>query len=161
LEWTVFLAETADATELHPEGDAQLSEFEFVFDLSLDEENTELRLLGKDQILDLGERSHHYLLLHLARWRAVEAARGLDQKSQGWIQSDQLTRDIGVEMPHINILIYRAKQQLAQYVDHSMDLNELVERGRGRMRFGCPRFKIYKGQSLTHMLPLAESNARQ
>ena len=104
-QWRVFLADSADATKQQVQ-EKQLDEFEFVFDLSLDEENTGLRLehQHRQQAVNLGERSHHYLLLHLARQRAVEASRGLDQRSQGWIDSEQLARDLGVDMSHINIL---------------------------------------------------------
>src|SRR5690606_17683908 len=135
-------------TERNPHPERPLNEFEFIFDLSLDEENTELRLKNEELTVNLGERSHHYLLLHLARTRAMEAKDGLDLKSQGWVNTEQLSRDLGVEMSHINILIYRARQQLAQQVQTTLDLDGLVERGRGRVRFGCSRFRIYKGQKL-------------
>ncbi|MFK8050965.1 MAG: FHA domain-containing protein [Halioglobus sp.] len=155
--WRFFLAGTVDNTEVNEQVESSLEDFEFVFGLSLDEENTMLQLENQKQIVNLGERSHHYLLLHLARQRALEAQHGLDQKSQGWINSEQLMKDLGLEMAHINILIYRARKQLSQSLNGSLRSENLVERGKGRVRFGYPRFRIYKGQQLTYRLPLAEA----
>lgn len=156
-EWQVFLAETEEITELRMAPSAQLSDFEFLFDLSQDEENTSLQLRHADRLLDLGERSHHYLLLHLARLRAAQAAQGLDQKTQGWIDNEQLKKDLGMDMPHINIMIFRARKQIAESTEDPLDSDHLIERGKGRMRFGCPRCRIYKGEALTHTLPANET----
>ena len=156
-QWRVFLMDSSSATEYSSVQDTLMDEFEFVFDLSLDEENTSLQLQHPLQTVNLGERSHHYLLLHLARLRASEAVRGIDPKSQGWINTEQLARDLGVDIPHINILIFRARKQLAQTLTSSLNSENLVERGRGRLRFGYPRFSIYKGERLEFKLPLAET----
>ena len=155
--WRVFLVESENVTEHSPSPDRHLEDFEFIFELSLDEENTGLKLEHERDVVDLGERSHHYLLLHLARQRAAEANQGLDQKSQGWIDNEQLTRDMGVEMSHINILIFRARKQLGQHLEPLLDTENLVERGKGRMRFGCSRLRIYKGQQLAYQLPVTEA----
>jgi len=152
-EWQVFLAETGQITELRAAASTLLNDFEFVFDLSQDEENTSLQLLSADRTLDLGERSHHYLLLHLARLRAAEAAQGQDQKTQGWVDNEQLKKDLGMDMPHINIMIFRARKQIAESTDDPLDSEQLVERGKGRMRFGCRRCKIFKGETLAYILP--------
>jgi FHA domain-containing protein len=156
MEWQVFLAETEKTTELNTAPEQSLDDLEFVFDLSQDEENTGLELHSPGRDIKLGERSHHYLLMHLARVRAAEAARGYDQKTQGWVDNEQLKRDLGMEMPHINIMIFRARKQLSESLEATMDSEHLIERGKGRMRFGCSRFKIYKGAQLAHALPLSE-----
>ncbi|MEH6588441.1 MAG: FHA domain-containing protein [Halioglobus sp.] len=152
-EWQVFLAETQQSTVINQQPQNSLDDAEFVFDLSQDEENTALHLKLANQELNLGERSHHYLLLHLARLRAVEAAKGFDSKTQGWIDNEQLKKDLGMDMPHINIMIFRARKQLGESLEDSLDSEMLVERGRGRMRFGCSSFRIFKGEALIHALP--------
>ncbi|KZX53438.1 hypothetical protein A3709_09935 [Halioglobus sp. HI00S01] len=158
-EWQVFLAETENATEISVSPEQKLEDIEFVFDLSQDEENTGLQLnCGSDKV-NLGERSHHYLLMHLARIRAADAGNGYDQKTQGWIDNEQLKKDLGMDMPHINIMIFRARKQISENLEHSLDSDQLIERGKGRMRFGSPRFKIFKGESLTYSLPSAEASA--
>ena len=149
-QWRVFLADSAQSTELMPESGQRLDDYQFLFDLSLDEEITRLRLRRGEQAIDLGERSHHYLLLHLARRRAEDAARGLDQKSQGWADNELLTRELGVDPSHLNILIFRARKQIADKLVVAVDSEQLVERRKGQVRFGCPHFSIFKGERLTH-----------
>jgi pSer/pThr/pTyr-binding forkhead associated (FHA) protein len=156
-QWKVFLAESESSTEQYSEVETQLGDFEFVFDLSLDEENTILRLKRQKKTLDMGERTHHYLLLHLARIRAMAAQHGLDRNTEGWVANDQLTKDLGMDMAHINILIFRARKQLAESSEASLESEHLVERGKGRLRFGCPRFKIYKGQQLAYQMPISDA----
>lgn len=152
-EWQVFLAETGQTTELRATPQNSLDEIEFVFDLSQDEENTTLQLKSGQIDVDLGERSHHYLLLHLARLRASHAAQGMDRKTQGWVDNEQLKKDLGMEMPHINIMIFRARKQISESLADNLDSELLIERGKGRMRFGSPRFRIYKGEQLAYALP--------
>ncbi|MEM1153737.1 MAG: FHA domain-containing protein [Pseudomonadota bacterium] len=159
--WRVFLADSTDVTEIVDADEGGLEDLEFVFDLSLDEENTALKLNHDTRSVNLGERSHHYLLLHLARQRALEAMDGLDAKNQGWLDTEQLAKDLGVEMTHINIMIFRARKQIAQALVGKVNSELLVERGRGRVRCGFPRFKIYKGEELTYRLPLAETASAQ
>ncbi len=151
--WRVFLADSEQMTELSAAPENHLDDIEFVFHLSQDEENTDLRLhMGKQQ-LELGERSHHYLLVHLARLKAQQAAAGYDPDSQGWVDTQQLQRDLGLEMPHINIMIFRARKQISENLSAALDSERLVERGKGRVRFGGSRFKIYKGSQLVFALP--------
>ena len=52
--------------------------------------------LHQQQVLDLAVRTHHYLLLQLARHRCEDAARGLDSKSQGWVYAEQLAAELGL-----------------------------------------------------------------
>ena len=157
LSWQVFLTETEQSTEINQPPDSSLENIEFVFDLSQDEENTALKIIQGGKDLSLGERSHHYLLLHLARQRAMEAARGFDGKTQGWVDNEQIKKDLGMDMPHINIMIFRARKQIADKLTEVWDSEHLVERGKGRMRFGGSNFKIYKGDQLTYALPSAEA----
>lgn len=152
-EWQVFLAETERTTELSAGPEQQLEDIEFVFDLSQDEEHTGLNLRCADQEIKLGERSHHYLLMHLARLRAEHAREGHDGKTQGWVENEQIKRDLGLDMPHINIMIFRARKQIAESLEHGLDSEHLIERGKGRMRFGGSRFRIFKGDDLAWALP--------
>lgn len=158
--WRVFFADSGQLTEQYAPLENKPEQIEFLFDLSLDEENTTLQLRNQDRLIDLGERSHHYLLLHLARQRATDAGRGLDSKTQGWISTQQLTKDLGMDLSHINIMIYRARKQLAHSLDGSFDTESLVERGKGRVRFGYPTYRIYKGQKLSYQMPQTVTEAQ-
>jgi hypothetical protein len=126
-----------------------------VFNLSLDEEVTELELHCAQQCIDLASRSHHYLMLQLARHRALDAVQGLDMKSQGWVYAEQLAAELGVDATHMNIQIFRARKQFADTLPDTVGHQVLLERRGGKVRFGCDKFKIFKGDSLIAALPVS------
>lgn len=130
-----------------------INDYEFVFTMSQDEETIQLELHHQNT-LDLAIRTHHYLLLQLARHRALDAERGLDGKSQGWVYADQLAAELGIDGTHINIQIFRARKQLADNLPDTQGQQCLLERRGGKIRFGCEKFKIYKGEQLTLASPL-------
>lgn len=153
--WRFVPAQVYGPTEARSHKSHTLTEFEFVFNLSLDEETTQLELHHPKQHLDLAVRSHHYLMLQLARHRAEDASQGLDFSSQGWVYADQLASELGLDATHMNIQIFRARKQLADSLPEIADHQNLLERRGGKIRFGCAKFKIYKGANLTAELPLS------
>ena len=155
--WRLMRAHICGPTEAHVFPTQHLSDIEFVFNLSLDEESTQLELISSQQKFDLAVRNHHYLLAHLARRRAADTARGLDNKSQGWVYTDQLASELGLDATHMNIYIFRLRKQIADCVPTVVGLQYLLERRGGKIRFGCEKFKIYKGASLTLASPLSAS----
>lgn len=134
-----------------------LNDYQFIFRLSQDEESTQLEL-HHQQIQDFGIRTHHYLLLQLARHRVNDAERGLDSESQGWVYADQLGTELGLDSTHMNIQIFRARKQLADSLPNLLGQQCLVERRNGKLRFGCEKLTIYKGATLTSILPLPDDN---
>lgn len=154
IRWQFVRAQVYGPTEARTKNSHKLVDFEFVFHLSLDEETTQLELLNAQHRIDLAVRSHHYLMLQLARHRAEDAAQGLDVKSQGWVYADQLATELGLDATHMNIHIFRARKQLADCLPESSDHQCLLERRGGKIRFGCERFKIFKGDQLTTAFPL-------
>ena len=129
-----------------------LDEFTFCFTLSLDEETTNLRLESRDLSIDLDIRSHHDLLVHLARIAMEDWLSGLPRNDQGWIDNELLAREIGLETSHINILLYRAKKQISRCNPAISGVEYLVERRPGQTRFGCSKVEIHKGRSIQRML---------
>lgn len=153
--WQLMRAQVYGPTEAHAFPMQQLSDMEFVFNLSLDEESTQLELVNGQQKVDLAVRNHHYLLAQLARHRAADAAKGLDGKSQGWVYTDILANELGLDGTHMNIYIFRLRKQIADSLPAMLGLQSLLERRGGKIRFGCEKFKIYKGEALTTESPLA------
>lgn len=153
--WQLVRAQIYGPTEVHAFPMQQLSDMEFIFNLSLDEESTQLELINGQQKVDLAVRNHHYLLAQLARHRAADAARGLDNKSRGWIYTDVLASELGLDTTHMNIYIFRLRKQIADSLPTILGLQHLLERRGGKIRFGCEKFKIYKGEALTTASPLA------
>jgi len=155
--WRLIRAQICGPTEAHIFPIHNLGDMEFVFNLSLDEESTQLELISNQLKIDLAVRNHHYLLAHLARHRAADNARGLDNKSQGWVYTDQLANELGLDATHMNIYIFRLRKQISDSMPAIAGLQYLLERRGGKIRFGCEKFKIYKGASLTLTSPQAAS----
>lgn len=148
-QWQFIRPQVYGPTEARAHNTLPLTDFQFVFNLSLDEETTQLELRHSSQQIDLAVRTHHYLLLQLARHRAEDAMRGLDSKSQGWVYADHLAAELGLDSTHMNIQIFRARKQLADLLLGARDQQCLLERRGGKIRFGCDKFSIYKGDKLT------------
>jgi hypothetical protein len=118
--------------------------YRFHFTVSLDEEHIFLTLESEHQNVNLGERSHHYLLLHLARTFHQHKADGIDADNCGWIDLEQLSQELGLESNHLNIQVFRARKQFSS----SCALNNSIQRRRGQLRLLCPSITIHKGDNL-------------
>ncbi|AOT10697.1 FHA domain-containing protein [Pseudoalteromonas luteoviolacea] len=81
----------------------------FIFNISQDEELTELTLENDYDQIDLDTRSHHYLTALLARYRTQDEKTCVPERLQGWRTIKQLTKDLGISESHINIQIHRAR----------------------------------------------------
>ena len=119
-----------------------------VLRLSLDEEHASLQVRDGAASTDLGERSHHYCLATLARQRLADQARGIEPGAQGWLGSAELARMLGMEPTHLNIQIFRAREQLMTALPAAGALSRLIERRRGELRLGDLPFEIYRGDGL-------------
>jgi pSer/pThr/pTyr-binding forkhead associated (FHA) protein len=119
-----------------------------VMRLSLDEEHASLEVNDGAARADLGERSHHYCLATLARRRMADQERGLEPGAQGWLGSAELSRMLGMEMTHLNMQIFRAREQLMTALPGVAALSRLIERRRGELRIGELPFEIYRGDRL-------------
>ena len=118
------------------------------FHLSTDEEHTQVRLSLGDAQLDLGERGHHYLLATLARKRLADAAAGIDPTAQGWLECEAVATMLGIDVQHVNVHIFRARQQIAKLAPSHNQLVNIVERRRGGVRLAALPFAIYRGSNL-------------
>ena len=145
-EWQLFLLNNHAKTSDIRSQQIDAHQCYFNFETSLDEEHTKLCLNYLDTQVELGERSHHYLLLHLARQKAKHADEGIDPNNQGWIDNETLAQELGIEVSHINIQIFRARKQMAEVLPNIPGLPELIERRRGSVRFNCSHAQIIKGK---------------
>ena len=119
-----------------------------VMRLSLDEEHASLEVKDGAAKTDLGERTHHYCLATLARRRMADQERGLEPGAQGWLGSAELSRMLGLEPAHLNIQIFRAREQLMTALPGLAALSRLIERRRGELRLGDLPFEVYRGDRL-------------
>ena len=119
-----------------------------VLRLSLDEEHASLEVKDGAGRTDLGERTHHYCLATLARRRLADQERGIEPGAQGWVGSAELSRMLGLDTAHLNIQIFRAREQLMTVLPGVSALSRLIERRRGELRLGELPFEIYRGDRM-------------
>ncbi len=113
------------------------SDVDVHFTVSQNEEHVSLTLFLNQINVDLGERTHHYLLLMLARQRLKDKQNGIIDTEQGWIDKDLFSKNLGLEESHINILIYRFRKQCIKSLPHSITMNQIIERRSGELRINC------------------------
>jgi pSer/pThr/pTyr-binding forkhead associated (FHA) protein len=143
--WRLCLAPRADTLALLlPDTAQRLQRIDFM--VSQDEEHVRALLHTPAQTIDLGERAHHYCLATLARARFAAQQSGHDATAQGWLELEQLARMLGLAPLHINVQIHRARRQLTALRLHEVD--RLLERRRGAVRFGSLAFRVFRGEAL-------------
>jgi len=159
--WQLQLSHLEDNTELSASPQLEISDLFCVFELSLNEEITKLKVKSPQETTNLHTRSHHYLTLSLARYRVEDAEKGLPSTEQGWVNTDRLLRDLGVDMAHLNIQIHRSRKQFADMLTNVHNADNVIERQLRQVRFACPAFEIYKGHQLESSLRKAELSTQQ
>lgn len=126
-----------------------MTDLNFVFQLSSDEEQTHLHIcIDKEpKTLDLGQHNHHYLVQHLARYKKADLEKGLHQQSQGWIHKDILMQELGIDETYLSVLVHRARKQFRKHTNIH-DHQGIIERQprSGLLRFGGFNCQINKGE---------------
>jgi hypothetical protein len=147
--WKFIWALNLESTlEIKPDNSAGLGKMFLQFQVSLDEEHVHLTLSTEGREIDLGERVHHYCLLTLARQRLEDAKKGIDSNNQGWLDLERLSKMIGLDIPHLNIHIFRIRSQFAQALPDQYFRPNIIERRRGGARFGSFSFNIVRGSRI-------------
>jgi hypothetical protein len=83
------------------------------FSVSRDEEYVQIHLNWADRTIDLGARTHNYLLLTLARRRLADARDGHLETACGWIDYEDFSNDPRMSPPLLNIDVFRIRRQFA------------------------------------------------
>lgn len=81
------------------------------FGYSRDEEHVELTIWYRHKPLRVPARSHHYMLLTLAR--AIDEDSQSPRAEKGWRYVDDLCRMLNIDSAKLNTLIFRARKQFA------------------------------------------------
>jgi hypothetical protein len=148
-----FILHLPDVVAPTWEGEAlapALDQLRLRFTVSRDEEFIEVTALAPGHTLELGARAHHGVLLALARARLQdqqEAARAsaasrLPETSHGWLYFEELMRSLRLDEPHLNVAVYRCRQQLASV--GVVGAAGIIERRKPtrQLRLGVARFEI-------------------
>lgn len=104
------------------------------FTVSRDEEHVTLDLVHAGGVTPTRPRTHHYLLVTLARVRLADAA--LPPSEQGWTHKEDLAEMLRMSTQAIEVQILRARRQLS--AAGLVDAAAIVERrlGTGQLRLG-------------------------
>lgn len=116
--WVLHLPVVMDATEQSDERPRHLSRLRWHFAVSGDEEFVRVTVQDGEEEIPLGSRAHHYMLLTLARQRIEDG--------DGWVYADDLCRMLGVEESHLNVKIFRAREELGKV--NVIDAASIIER---------------------------------
>ena len=131
---TVKLAPNIDGVEINAE-----------FVVSQSEEHVALCISCNGHRFDMGERSHHYLFLLLARQYLGDKGSGVVDSECGWIDRELLIKMLGMEEAHINMQVYRFRKQFSDLTKHMTNSPQLIERRKGQLRFVCKNIQIFGG----------------
>ncbi len=123
-------------------------QIKYRFNLSQDEETTELTITANDEEFYLSDRAHHYLVLSLARDRDEDARKGIDEYNQGWRLRETIAKDLGEDMPFVNTHVFRAKRQFVSTLNDTCDGDVLIEKKGNKIRFAGSSYRIYQGNKL-------------
>lgn len=122
--------------------------------ISVDEERITSKIKINDLELDLGDRVFNHLLLHLARVKQQDLNFGLDDKLCGWVDMEDLYEALSKELLknvdayYINTLIHRLRKNLMNLPPYGFLFANIVERKKGKLRFGLANFEIEKERAL-------------
>jgi hypothetical protein len=146
-KWQAVLTHDANGT-MELQEPPILAELQLQLFTTLDEETTSAKMQSPVSEVDLQVRSHHYLLLLLARQSIKDVQQQLDYTECGWIYMEELMNMLGVPETLINIQIHRARKQFEIALDGLFDGKQLVERRVGKVRLGFKQIVLYKGDHL-------------
>ncbi|MFT5635390.1 MAG: hypothetical protein ACI89T_000827, partial [Cognaticolwellia sp.] len=118
------------------------------FKVSQNEEHVCLSLTIEDKIIDLGIKSHHYLVLMLARKWQEDNTDKIQNNEKGWLDKSLLCRELIMTEQYMNIQIYRFRKQIASLMSDAMILPQPIERRLGELRITFDDVNILGGAIL-------------
>jgi pSer/pThr/pTyr-binding forkhead associated (FHA) protein len=113
------------------------------FEVSPDEEHVQVHLIAPGVSKILRPRSFDFMLLVLARARlADDGDPDTPEEERGWVYVDELAKDLGLDVSHINVDIYRARRRFASAGVQGAD-DMLNRRTHTRaVRLGCGKVEV-------------------
>jgi hypothetical protein len=138
--WRFDCPSGAAQTRSSEQGSKKLDDVVLMFGVSRNEEHVSLKVRTGYGEKDLGERGGFYLALVLCEHRLKERDRGVSEP--GWLEVEQLLKMIPdyTSPAHVNVEICRLRQLF--HDAGFQDAPGIVERRRGRLRFGTDRAEI-------------------
>ncbi|WP_068473552.1 FHA domain-containing protein [Saccharicrinis aurantiacus] len=126
----------------------------FLFTISDDEEDVDVKIIINDLHLELGVKVYNHLLLELVRQKLIDRNSGLDQRNQGWISVSKMENFLSKELLididdyYLNIQVHRLRKKIMEIKPYGYLFSNIIERKKGKLRFTHPHFKIIRSNSL-------------
>src|SRR5262249_4752869 len=112
------------------------------FAVSRDEEHVEVTVLHGGVKSSLPTRTHHYLLLTLARAALADASSSPAER--GWVDREVLCRMLATDPRRLNVDVFRVRKQFADLGIHGAAGIIARRPGTGQLRLGIPRVEVHK-----------------
>lgn len=122
--------------------DSQRFEPALCFVVSSDEDFVELSLEQGERRVELGSRSHNYLLLTLARQMLSDRARNVAEASCGWMDKEELADGLKMTPQQVDGEVFRIRKHFTQ---HGLSESTTVLERRPRtkqLRLGIGKLRI-------------------
>lgn len=139
-----YILVASESLDAHPCANDR-SRLDLHFEVTRDEEWASLSVTRDGHCLEFGQRMHHYCLVTLARRRVADAMAGLPESNHGWLTRDELRGMLGVDSSHLNVLIFRARQQWSTAIAVWDERSPVLEQRRGSLRLASLPFMIRRG----------------
>jgi hypothetical protein len=140
--WMLDLPSSAGAT-VQPSGAVvTLDTISMHFAVSRDEEHVEVTVLHGGAKSSLPTRTHHYLLLTLAR--ATLEDEQASPAERGWVDRELLCRMLATDPRRLNVDVFRVRKQLADLGIHGAAGIIARRPGTGQLRLGTQRVEVHK-----------------
>jgi hypothetical protein len=112
------------------------------FSVSSDEDFVELTLEYGKRRLELGSRSHNYLMLTLARQMLADRAQGLPEASCGWMDKDELADGLRMTPQQVDGEVFRIRKHFNQH--GVLEATTIIERRprTKQIRLGLTQLRI-------------------
>jgi pSer/pThr/pTyr-binding forkhead associated (FHA) protein len=132
---------TLESLDVPPE----IARLSMEFTVSQDEEHIEVVARAGTRRFDLGSRSHHFLLLTLARARLDDRADGSSATEEGWVYQDDLLKMLATSFNKLQVHVFRARRQLGEA--GILNAADIVERrtDTGQIRIGVSDVSVNGG----------------
>lgn len=140
--WILDLPSTAGATWEAGVFTPTLETIALRFAVSREEEHIEVTLVHDGKATKLPARTHHYLLLMLARARLADPASSAAER--GWVGRDELCRMMRIEPGVLNVDVFRVRRQLATLGVHGAAGIVARRAATGQLRLGTDQVEITK-----------------
>jgi hypothetical protein len=138
--WILDLPNAVFATQEQSVIAPSLEALSMRFAVSLNEEHIEVTVVHDGTSAALPTRTHHYLLLTLAR--ATLADEGASPGERGWVDREVLCRMLATDPRKLNVDVFRVRKQFADMGIHGATGIIARRPGTGQLRLGIAQVEV-------------------